>query len=64
MSDMSDYSPKSLCMVSEIDEFIKSNFILIYPQLEKMKSSDHLTNGLKDSRNRKSQVLIYDNRRC
>ena len=34
MSDLFDYLPKSLCRVSETDEFIETNFSLIYPQLE------------------------------
>ena len=55
MSDMSDYLPKSLCRVSETIESLESDFSLINPQLEKMKSSDH-ANGLKDSRNRRSEL--------
>lgn len=55
MSDLSDYLPKSLCRVSETIESLDSDFSLINPQLEKMKSSDHL-HGLKISRNRRSEL--------
>ena len=55
MSDLSDYLPKSLCRVSETNESLESDFSLINPQLEKMKSSDH-ANGLKNSRNRTSEL--------
>jgi len=43
MSDLFDYLPKSLCRVSETDEFIETNFSLIL----NLKSSDG-ANGLKD----------------
>ena len=55
MSDLSDYSPKSLCRVSETNESIESDFSLINPQLEMMKSSEHESVQM-DSRNRTSQL--------
>ena len=55
MSDLSDYSPKSLCRVSETNESIEPDFSLINPQLEMMKSSEH--EGVQmDSRNRRSEL--------
>lgn len=55
MSDLSDYSPKSLCRVSETNESIESDFSLINPQLEMMKSSE-LESVQMDSRNRRSEL--------
>ena len=55
MSDLSDYSPKSLCRVSETNESIESDFSLINPQLEMMKSSEHESVQM-DSRNRRSEL--------
>ena len=55
MSDLSDYSPKSLCRVSETNESIESDFSLINPQLETMKSSEHESVQM-DSRNRRSEL--------
>ena len=55
MSDLSDYSPKSLCRVSETNESIESDFSLINPQLEMMKSSEHESVQM-DSRTRTSQL--------
>ena len=55
MSDLSDYSPKSLCRVSETNESIESDFSLINPQLELMKSSEHESVQM-DSRNRRSEL--------
>ena len=55
MSDLSDYSPKSLCRVSETNESIESDFSLINPQFEMMKSSEHESVQM-DSRKRTSEL--------
>ena len=55
MSDLSDYLPKSLCRVSETNESIESDFSLINPQLEMMKSSEHESVQM-DSRKRTSEL--------
>ena len=55
MSDLIDLPPKSLCRVSKNILSDSSYSSINNPQLEKMKSSDH-ANGLKNSRNRTSEL--------
>ena len=55
MSDLSYLPPKSLCRVSKNKVSDSSYSSINNPQLEKMKSSDH-ANGLKNSRNRTSEL--------
>ena len=55
MSDLFDLPPKSLCRVSKNILSDSSYSSINNPQLEKMKSSDH-ANGLKNSRNRTSEL--------
>ena len=56
MSDLSDYSPKSLCRFSDTFIDSESNYSSINnPQLELMKSSEHESVQM-DSRNRRSEL--------
>ena len=55
MSDLSYLPPKSLCRFSKNILSDSSYSSINNPQLEKMKSSDH-ANGLKNSRNRTSEL--------